>query len=351
MSRLLRENDGFDDGWEPPRFAAIPFSRFRTELLNLYVAPLRAKRTLDKVRHVLDQVARLIGPDATTADLTPQLIGRFIQSQPATNSPHTTLGLLRNIATACAYAKSCGYLQHSPFEFRKVGGWLRASAAQRKRHHSQEDIRRVLGLLAAEILEREGWSRWRARRLQALVSTIAYTGIRRDEALNLQVEDIDLNGRMILLVERSQRLKTEMSAQPVPLPPAVVPILESWLAYRTDGSEGLPDCPFLFPGVRRLGPWKGGPPGLRPIDQIKAAGERAGVQGLTFLSLRHSYATHAESWGLSPAMIQRVLRHSSLQTQKHYRHADLANMRSAVDGIEFANPPAPPATDGGPAAS
>jgi len=34
-------------------------------------------------------------------------------------------------------------------------------------------------------------------------------------------------------------------------------------------------------------------------------------------------------------MIQRVLRHTSLSTQNHYRHADIDNMRKAVEGIDF----------------
>jgi integrase len=224
---------------------------------------------------------------------------------------------------------------------------MRVGQPTRKKHHPQEDIRRVLELLKTEIGQEQGWPRWRARRLYALVATFAYTGLRRDEALNLHAEDIDFDLRMIMLVERSKRMKTEKSAQPVPMPAALVPILEGWLEHWADGPEGLPECPFLFPGVTRVGPWNGGPPGHRPIDQIKAAGERAGVQGFTFLSLRHSYATHAESWGLSAAMIQRVLRHTTLGTQKHYRHADVDNMRNAVDGIGFGSTPGPDAEGGG----
>lgn len=57
--------------------------------------------------------------------------------------------------------------------------------------------------------------------------------------------------------------------------------------------------------------------------------------GFTFLSLRHSFATHAEHWGLSPAMIQRILRHTSVRTQIGYRHADAANLRAAGGRIGF----------------
>jgi integrase len=100
--------------------------------------------------------------------------------------------------------------------------------------------------------------------------------------------------------------------------------------------------------VSRSNRWKDGSPGTRPLDQMKGAGKRAGVAGFTFLSLRHSFATHAEgAWGLSPAQIQRCLRHTSLKTQWHYRHADLDNMRASAGGIDF-GPSGGPAAEGGP---
>jgi integrase len=333
--------------WDYRPVGPIPFADFVDELLRLYEPPLRAKATREKLRYTLWIVADLLGLEGTTAGLDPTLIARFIASRPPGESPHTTKGLLANIRSACSYAKSRGYIRSSPFDYRK--NWIRAGKPTSKKHHSMEEIRRVLDLLASEVAASKGWDRWRARRLQAIVATVAYTGVRRDEALNLHAADVDFAGRLILLIERSgRRMKTEGSSQPVPMPSALVPILESWIAHREDipeqESRPLPDCPFLFPGVTRKNAWKGGPPGWRPIDQMHAAGERAGVQGFTFLSLRHSWATHAESWGIAPAMIQRVLRHTSLGTQKHYRHADVENMRNAVDGIDFGSAPEPPAS-------
>ena len=60
------------------------------------------------------------------------------------------------------------------------------------------------------------------------------------------------------------------------------------------------------------------------------------MPGVTFQLLRHSWATHAESlWGLSEPLIQRMLRHTTERTQRHYRHADLDNLRRG-EGISFA---------------
>jgi integrase len=329
--------------WDFRAFAPIPFARFVQELLALYTPPLRARPTLTRMTHTMKNIGELIGPDGTTADFTPTLVGRLIASRPEGEASRTTHTILAQFRAACSYAKSQGYIRTSPFEFRKK--WVRLGHPEGKKHHSMADIRRVLDLLEIEAARSEGWPQWRAYRLLALVSTFAYTGLRRNEGLLLRVDEVDLDHRMILLVDRKgRRLKTEGSGQPVPIPDALAPILADWIGRLARG------CPHLFPGVTGKGPWTGGPPGHRPLDQIKAVGERAGVQGLTFLSLRHSFATHAESWGLSPAMLQRVLRHTLLATQTHYRHADADNMRAAVGRISF-DPPVPPATEGGPATS
>ena len=63
---------------------------------------------------------------------------------------------------------------------------------------------------------------------------------------------------------------------------------------------------------------------------------RVGIPRLTWLSLRHSYATHGESlWQLGDGVIQRVLRHTRPLTQRSYRHPDLVNLRQAVAGITY----------------
>jgi integrase len=339
-----------DGGWAQPADGPIPFDQFRPEFLGLYEPPLRAKGTRRGMRHMLDVVAALLGPGATTADFNPSFVARLIATRPPTLSPHSVRSLLVKVKVMCSYAHQQGYIRANPFGFRK--SWVRVGEPARKKHHPLTDIRRVLDLLASEVAASTGWPRWRARRLQALACVVAYTGMRKNEALNLRVEDVDLDGRMLLIVERSERLKTIGSAQPVPIPEALATMLAGWLARRMDEPEGgfptPPDCPYLFPNVSRSNAWKDGSPGTRPLDQLKQAGERAGVEGFTFLSLRHSFATHGEgAWGLSPAQIQRCLRHTSIKTQWHYRHADLDNMRATTGGIDFgpSGEPAPERRD------
>lgn len=317
---------GEDNGSAP---GPIPFAEFRSRLRALYGPPLRAPSTLSGMMYALDQLEAL-GNVVTTADLTTATIARFIAARPEGEHPNYTHTLVARVRAACNLAAAEGWVRVSPFAVRKH--WVRRVRPSPPGHHSREEIARVLGMMRADVARKKGWAQWRARRLLAMASVFAYTGLRKNEGLRLKVGDVNLESRMILIVPRvGNRLKTEAAAQPVPMPEALVTVLGDW----------LPHCggDWLFPNWKRDAPWTGGSPGYKPLDRLKRLGERAGVDGFTFQSLRHSWATHAEFWGLSDAMIQRVLRHTNTRTQWHYRHADAENMRGKVGPIDFGPPP------------
>jgi integrase len=319
-------------GWGPASMGPIPFADLAAELLRLYEFPLRAVATYRHMKNSLRIFAALLGPEGTTAHLTPDFIARLIASRPPGQSPYTVKAYLTNLKIVCNYCLANGYIARSPFQFRK--NWIRCGEGKPKKHHSREEIARVLALMARDVERKTGWAQWRSRRLHALASTVAYTGLRRNEATHLRMTDVLLEERLILVVPTAgNRLKTSRSAQPVPIPDALAPILEAWLPHAQSD--------FAFPNTRRTGPWIGGAPGYKPLERMKRLGVRAGVEGFTFQSLRHSFATHAEYWGLSETMIQRILRHTSTRTQQHYRHADAANMRAAVGRIDFGPGPQP----------
>lgn len=285
---------------------------FRAEVLDLYQPPVRARNTWLKVRQVLGLVEDL--GVARPADLTPQLVARFVQLPG--RSPNTIRGLLGYLRAICSYAVFRGLLARSPFEFRRE--WIRPAEPRTPRFLSAEQVGRLLASLE---LDRASWL---GGRLHSLVATLAYTGLRRNEALYLKVEDV---ADRVLWIRARRRLKTTAAAAPVPMPDALAAILAEW-SPRT-GSE------WLFPNMSRSNAWTGGNPKERPLGRIAAAGLAIGIQGLTFQAFRHTWATQAEAWGLGELMVQRVLRHTRATTQRLYRHADLENLRSAVATIHF----------------
>jgi integrase len=183
-------------------------------------------------------------------------------------------------------------------------------------------------------LERHAES-WEGGRLHTLAAVLAYTGVRKMEALRLRVEDVDLVRGFVFVAPNGRPLKTPGSEAPVPCPAALLRILRDWIPRC--GSE------WLIPMKSRKGPWTNGTNGKRPTDLLRAAGLAAGVEGFTPLSLRHSLATHlAGFWGLKERQVQMVLRHTTSRTQRRYIHPDLANLAALVRGFEYGSDrPAP----------
>lgn len=299
--------------------ATKSLAAWREEVLSLYEPPTRARLTWSAMRSVFADLAA-IGVEST-ADVGPVTVARFIRRLDGRGCNGNTIrGRLAYLAAACNYALQVGYLDATPFQFRGPAKWVRRVPRLRTRPHAIVTIAKVLRHL------RDQAGTWKGGRLYALASVYAYTGLRRNEALLLRVEDVDLVERIVNVSGRS-RLKTEGSAAPVPIPPALAIVLAEWIARV--------DSPWLFPGSKRVGPWTGGRQEDRAGEQLRKAGESIGVAGFTPLSLRHSLATHAESFGLSGLMLKRVLRHSSEFTSGHYRHADLSNMARAVESIDY----------------
>jgi integrase len=133
--------------------------------------------------------------------------------------------------------------------------------------------------------------------------------------------------RRVLWVSPRRRLKTAAAAAPVPLCDELAAALAAWLPEA--------GTPWVFPGVRGKGPWTGGMPGGKPLDRLKAAGREAGLEGVTFQSLRHSCATLLEARGVPEVVIQRVLRHTTPRTTARYRHADVAALVGWVKGVGY----------------
>jgi len=317
----------------------IAFETFVAELLELYGPTMRSAATRRGLVHAIG-VLKSLGV-RTTADLTVSLVARLVSTRDPKLSPNTVRGLLRYVQALCNHAQKCGYLKTSPFHIRGLRTWVRPSPPVGKTHQTRQQIGRLLAVLQSDVDTRQGWPLWRARRLQALVATAAWTALRRGELLWLQVDDVDLEARCIRVVDRaSHRLKTEKAAQPVPIPAGLVGILRDWIEnHRMDSPPEYerPPSPYVFPNSMRSTPWTGGPNGYKPLDRLKAVGVRAGItEGLTWHSLRRSVATNLEACGCGQAMITRILRHTtSATTTAHYQQADLRNMLDAADGLVY----------------
>lgn len=162
--------------------------------------------------------------------------------------------------------------------------------------------------------------------LAAYLWTVYSLGLRLQEALNLQVGDID-SDRMLVHIRRGKGAKDRF----VPLPPRTLTVLRQfWVTHRNPV--------WLFPATKRSSRQGATPTGPMPRDSVQA-GMRKLVKQLGFRkrvtihTLRHSYATHLLEAGVSLRLIQQYLGHSSLQTTMVYLHLTSLGQEQARDTI------------------
>jgi integrase len=309
-----------------PDLRPIAWDRFSGEVLRLYAAPMRRRTTRDKTRQVLREFAPLC---PTTDRLDELAIADWLAAH-AHRAAATVDGLLRHLSAICTYGARRGYLL-DPFEFRAVSAWLpedEREAGPFAGHRTAGEVRAVLD--RADLERRSG--RWEALRLWGVVGVLAYTGAHKAEVLGLRLADVDqVAGTIAFRSHPRRRLKRAARAAVLPI---AAPLAEVLAAYLPEVPAHRPGTEFAFPNADG-GPWLAGGPGRRPLDQVRALGERAGVPGLTIAAFRHTLATLSEGWGIGELALQRILRHARRATQDHYRHPDLALMREAVARIRF----------------
>jgi integrase len=340
-----REAAGDEDGlasWRPARLRAIPMHTLRDQVLALYKPPLRSRRTLEMMVRVFN-VLDAMGTKSST-DLTESLVAKMVASRPKGESSATIIQQLTCLRVIANFAKRHGYLRDTPFAFRPVSGWARATPSERVRWYTAEEVRKLMDRMEADVRETTGWPSWRARRLWGVSACCAFGGFRMTEAFSLFVEDINL-ATGIITVRARRPLKTISSARMVPMPPRLKKILEEeWLPFRQSAPEGFLDerglsCPYAFPNVTRTSYWHGGPPGHTPLSRLKSVAQRAGIADFgdaSFAKFRHAWATQAEFLGIPGAGIQRVMGHTRESTSRqHYRHSIAKNLTDTVAGFDY----------------
>jgi len=149
---------------------------------------------------------------------------------------------------------------------------------------------------------------------QVYFTTVYSLGLRLQEALSLQVSDID-GPRLQVHVHRGKGAKDRY----VPLPEDTLTLLRTyWKTHR--------HTTWLFPATGRDQKHRSSAtsPMRRTSVQgaFRTAKHRAGITktGVAIHTLRHSYATHLLEAGVNPRLIQRYLGHTQLETTMIYLH-------------------------------
>lgn len=155
----------------------------------------------------------------------------------------------------------------------------------------------------------------------AIAMVLYGTGLRIDEALSLEVSDVD-GARGVLRVRHGKGNR----ARQVGLSPA----LYQWL--RRHWSKERPPLPYLLASRRT-----GRPPTQDTVRHAFAmAAEQAGItKPVKPHVLRHSYATHLLDAGTDVRVIQALLGHRSLQTTMRYTRVSTAVVQKVPSPLDL----------------
>jgi integrase len=166
----------------------------------------------------------------------------------------------------------------------------------------------------------------RTEQNKAYLTTVYTCGLRLNESLHLQINDID-SDRMRIHIHRGKGAKDRY----VPLPESTLLLLRSY--WKTHRNPSL-----IFPALGRNG--KEGPTTEKPMakNSVQGALRRALKQlkitkRVSIHTLRHSYATHLLESGVNIRRIQQYLGHSSLNTTMVYLHLTTQGHENAYEII------------------
>jgi len=164
------------------------------------------------------------------------------------------------------------------------------------------------------------------------IQTVYSCGLRLQEALNLQVSDID-SKRMVIHVHRGKGAKDRY----VPLPQSTLLMLRKY--WRTHKNPV-----WIFPFRTQSG--KMAPTADKPMDKstvngalIRTLKQMPSIKNSYLSSLcrsrhnRHSYATHLLEAGVNIRLIQQYLGHKSLMTMMVYFHVTTFGQTDAYKKI------------------
>ena len=163
---------------------------------------------------------------------------------------------------------------------------------------NREDVGRLLAVI------REMGDEWHRPELHPLFALLAYTGLRRGEALGLRWSDVDLDRRMITGAAQLRWPDEEQQAPGrTPVPAALVSTLRAYrLAEPWQGELVFPNAAGAMYS-----------PNAKLEMVLRRALTRAKLTRIRVHDLRHLFASHFVMGGGDIFTLQRILGHSTPQ--------------------------------------
>ncbi len=161
--------------------------------------------------------------------------------------------------------------------------------------------------------------------LQTMVATYIYAGLRREEALWLTPDDVDLSARMIRV--QAKTINGE-SWQPKTRRNRAVPISSDLLRYLIKYRPAPQVSPWFFPSPRGCR-WDGD-----NFSQALARANRRHELRWGCLAYRHSFGSHLARAGVSLYQLSVLMGNSPDICRRHYAHICPTHLAPLIDFVK-----------------
>jgi len=159
--------------------------------------------------------------------------------------------------------------------------------------------------------------------LKSIIQFALDTGLRLQEILTLQTDDVDFRQEVIRIRPEVNKSGKHDFVPLLPRPKELISNLKAANGGRTSFVFN-----YLDPHTNKLRP-------IRSIQHaFQTACRKAGIVGLQFRDLRRTFSTRLHEQGLDPLIIQRLLRHSSPRISAEvYIQSSMRMMKEALKKI------------------
>ena len=311
------------------------------EAVDGFLTALRAGKpsphTITAYAADLRRVAALLDPDPATlsvADLDVSRLQRGFAAYADTHAKSSTARAWSTWNRLCTYLVLAGDLSGNPM----AGVAKPRVPAPAPRAFTDTDMAALLDvLIAGRIPARYPWP----IRDYAVITTLAFTGLRRAELLALSVGDLEGSpGAKLIAVRHGKGDKYRA----IPIDPRLEHLIETYLADRwtrfpTPG-RAAPTDPWSAPPQTAL--WAGDKGTALTSAQltriVTRAYRAAGInshrpEGALVHALRHTFATTLIENGATAIEVMGLLGHASLSTTQRYLATRPDHLRTAIRAL------------------
>lgn len=276
----------------------------------------------NRLRYLNNWVAQNGYAEPTLSDLTTPLLRRFLLVLVTKKQrPRTVKGKFAAIADLCKFAIAEGHITDNPTDKITLP---KLDAAKRLLINDEQITMLFAACDKVKIPRRQTLSR-------AVLSILAYAGLRRAECRDLLLGDINLNDKCILI-----RSGKGAKSRRVFLPDVAVSHLREWVAQR-----GHCNHDYLFGSVARRMHDDGLANLIKDLKLLSGQPENDAIQPH---SIRHAYATRRLRNGANIVDISASLGHSgsnALRTTQVYLSTNEEQLRSIAGLSELPDNTAP----------